>query len=46
MHVQLTGSDFVISIIDEIIDEPRLDTWIPTARERYYPVMDVKDRDS
>jgi pimeloyl-ACP methyl ester carboxylesterase len=46
MHVQITGSDFVISIIDEILDEPRLDAWIPTARERYAPVMKIQDRDS
>jgi hypothetical protein len=44
MHVQITGSDFVISIIDEIIDEPCLDTWIAPAWERYAPVMLVRDR--
>jgi pimeloyl-ACP methyl ester carboxylesterase len=45
MHVQITGSEFVISIIDEILDEPQLDAWIPTARERYAPVMKIQDRD-
>jgi pimeloyl-ACP methyl ester carboxylesterase len=45
MHVQITGSDFVISIIDEILDEPCLDTWIPTARGRYARAMKVQDRD-
>lgn len=45
MHVQITGSDFVISIIDEILDEPSLDTWIPIARRRYARAMKIQDRE-
>ncbi|MGY3347206.1 pimeloyl-ACP methyl ester carboxylesterase [Bradyrhizobium sp. USDA 4459] len=45
MHVQLTGSEFVISIINEIIEEPSLDIWMPAARVRYGEAVDILDRD-